>query len=370
MGKVGASSEDAMPQPIAPLQRVRNTHDIVRALPEWPVGRQARLYGVPDTDLAAFYLPHVLVAHALHARLGDGLAGVRQLMLYGDAHRAQNMPLFAAPDCTRQVFRHLLHPHRFSDVRLVTPSPSVVPRLDPAVRRLFPTLTEEGVEVRPLRLAGLADPPDALVLLPTADPTEFELDRGDHALRRHLDEDVTVVGVSGTRAEAFIVSAYLALFGITTSVPVPLPVPLRTDAAKTPVIGHAWQVLSQVRTRPTHQRLERFGRIVDLLRCDDAFDDDLFGACTPDPDATQPYLQLVHGHWINLSDGTIHYVASVDEMLGDDDLPQPERVAALVGLDVLARRPPPTAPVIERWGWVLDVFEDAQPVRPSSIFAL
>ena len=108
--------------------------------------------------------------------------------------------------------------------------------------------------------------------------------------------------------------------------------------------------------------------MVDLLRCDDAFADDLFGACTPDPDAAQPYLQLVHGHWISLQNGAIHYVASVDEMLGDSEVPQPERVAAIVGPEVLARRPPATAPVVERWGWVLDVFEDAQPVHSASPF--
>lgn len=358
-----------MPEPVTPIQRIRGTQDIVRVLPEWPVGRQARLYGVPDHDLAAFYLPHVLLAHALHACLADALSHIHQVMLYGDAHRAQNLPLFAAPDCTSQVLRHLLRAPHFARVRLVTPSPSVVPSLDPAVRRLFPTLTEEGVEVRPLRLAGRADPPDALVLLPTADPTEFELERTDHAFWAHLDEAVAVVGVSATRAEAALVAAYLALFGITVSAPQPLPVTDSREHPSAPAIGFAWEVLRHVRARPTHQRLERFARMVDLLRSDDAFEDDLFGACTVDPDPAQPYLQLIHGHWLHLEHGTIHYVASLDELLGDQELPQAERAAARVSQDVLARRPPATAALVDRWGWILDVFEDAQPVPPSIAFA-
>lgn len=342
----------------APIQTIRTPQDIIRSLPAWPVGQQARLYGVSELELAGFYLPHVLVAHALCAQLGSAIADVHEVLLYGDSHRAYNMPLFATPPCTARVLPYLLATQTLRHVRLVSPTPSIVPDLDPAVRRLFPTLTTDGVEVRALRHAGRADPPDILVLLPTTDPLDFELDREDHALWRHLAEDVAIIGISTTRAEAALIAAYFALFGGTVSLAEALP--LADPSAEGRCLGYAWRILSYQRLVPTGDQLERFGRLLDMLRDDDAFDDDLFGACTLDPSA--PYVQLVHGHWLHVDVGTIHYVASIDELLDVHEPPPLQGIAAQVSAEILARRPQATAPLIERWHWVLDVFEQASPI--------
>jgi hypothetical protein len=77
----------------APIHVIRTSRDVIAALPAWPVGQQARQFGVSDEALAEFYLPHVAVAHALHAALGATLDETFELLLYGDADRAQNMPV-------------------------------------------------------------------------------------------------------------------------------------------------------------------------------------------------------------------------------------------------------------------------------------
>jgi hypothetical protein len=343
----------------APIQTIRTPQDIICRLSVWPVGQQARLYGVSERELAGFYLPHVLVAHALQLQMPATISDVREVLLYGDAHRANTMALFAAPPCTAVVLPYLLATGNLHRIRLVTPSPSIVPDLDPSIRRLFPTLTAEGVEVHALRYAGRADPPDVLVLLPTTDPLDFDLEREDHALWRHLAGEVIIIGISNTRAEALLIAAYFALFGATVTAPKALPLCDAPDRSGR-CLGYVWQVVSRDAVLPSADALERFGALVDMLREDDAFDDDLFGAGTLDP--TAPYAQLVHGHWLHLERGTIHYVASVDDLLDAHEPPPHQPIAAQVPTELLDRRPSATAPLLDRWHWVLDVFEQAKPI--------
>jgi hypothetical protein len=126
-----------------------------------------------------------------------------------------------------------------------------------------------------------------------------------------------------------------------------------------PALACTWQVVArQSNVEPTHQRLERFGRLLDLLREGDSFPDELFGACTRDPSG--PYVQLVHGHWLSIERGTIHYVAGVDELLDAHEPPQAQGIDASVPDEILQRRPASTAPILDRWFWVLDVFEQAR----------
>ena len=311
-----------------------------------PYRHQIARTGMPADITEAFYCGHAVTSRALRQELGDQLADVHQLMVHQGPRQPDTYAgIFAAPACARELLRYGLD-RQGLEVELVTAVTAMTARMNPLLKAMFRPLGTEGVSVRDLRLAGLGDPPDALVLLPCRIPAAYQLEREPHGLRIQYESGTRVVGLAENLVEVELSRMYLELFGAQISVPNLIPI-----VAEHPELilddAYSWRLLEwDTQRRPEESELIRFRRLQELL-LDGMFDESLFQA--GQLDLGTGMVDLMHGCFMSPADGTVYYVdddAIVEAEEGPDPVFVPEAIRN--------SRPRGSATLRERWEWVLD----------------